>query len=321
MGTSAVILGASGFGGGELLRYLSSHPGIDAVALGAGSKEGMALGEVHPNLLDTSHELLPLEDAARHDADVCFSCLPSGILGSVIDTVAAPVIVDVADDYRGDDSWVYSVTEFARAALPGATRIANPGCYPTATLLAVVPFARAGTIGGPVIVDGFSGVTGAGRKAEERLSAAVVEGNIAAYGTVPHRHVPEMERALGTWGGNEMTVSFIPHLVPMPRGLLVTARAALARELEDSEALEILHDLYDGERFVQVVDRWPSTKPVSGSNSAHVFACVDQRAGMLIMTAAIDNLGKGAAGQAVQNANVVFGLDEGDGLPAIGVWP
>ncbi len=178
----------------------------------------------------------------------------------------------------------------------------------------------AGCIDGPVIVDAMSGISGAGRKLEDRLLAAVADGNVGAYGSTQHRHVPEMEAALSRLG-DATAISFTPHLVPIARGLLATARARLRTGLDDEGALAILNSAYEAEPFVTVTADWPSTKAVSGSNHAHVSARVDARNGLLICSAAIDNLGKGAAGQAIQNANRILGLEETTGLESLGVWP
>jgi N-acetyl-gamma-glutamyl-phosphate reductase len=233
----------------------------------------------------------------------------------------AQVVVDLADDFRGRDGWTYGLTEFMRAEIATATRIANPGCYPTAILLGILPFAQAGMIEGPVIVDALSGVSGAGRRAEQRLLFAELSASASAYGTVEHRHVPEIERGLAELGGKPLQVSFTPHLVPMARGVLTTTRAPLASEMSDGGALEVLRDAYAEEPFIEVLEDWPKTKPVTGTNRAHVSARVDQRNHLLICSTAIDNLGKGAAGQAVQNANVALGIEESMGLSAYGVWP
>jgi N-acetyl-gamma-glutamyl-phosphate reductase len=325
MSAGAVILGASGFTGGELGRILANHPEFDVVAVGAGTHAGRRWHDVQPHLGATGNlELLPTEDALAMDADLCFSCLPSGSLQSSVDRGQARVVVDLSDDFRHADpseAWVYGLTEFARPDLKEATRISNPGCYPTAALLCLVPFARRGAIEGPVVIDAMSGVSGAGRRVEDRLMFAGLDGNATAYGTTDHRHVPEIERGLARFGGLQTTVSFTPHLVPMTRGLLVTARAPFKTSLNDQDVLAVLDDAYCFEPFVRVIPDWPSTKPLSGSNAAHVSARVDQRNGLIVCAAAIDNLGKGAAGQAVQNANVALGLDESAGLDAVGAWP
>lgn len=321
MGLKATVLGASGYSGGELLRLLAGHPAIAVVATAAHSRAGEALGSALPHLLGHSTALVPLEDAAGTAADVCFSCLPGGRLGERVDSIKADVVIDLSDDHRSDAEWTYGLTEFARAEVTSAKRIANPGCYPTATLLALTPFAHAGLVEAPIVVDAMSGVSGAGRKAEDRLLHATVSGNIGAYGTIPHRHVAEIERGLAAFGGMETSVSFTPHLVPMPRGLLATVRARLHGALTDAEAIEILQEAYADDGFVHVTAEWPTTKAVSGSNAAIVSAHVDDRTGWLIASAAIDNLGKGAGGQALQNANLALGLDEAAGLSSVGVWP
>jgi N-acetyl-gamma-glutamyl-phosphate reductase len=322
MGATATILGASGYAGGELLRLLAGHPVITPVACGANARAGIELAAAHPHLTGAAAgPLVDLDAAAATEADVCFSCLPSGALAALLDDVRARVVVDLADDHRADPAWVYGLPEFHRAALDGATRIANPGCYPTAALLCLVPFAVAGVIFSPVIVDAMSGTSGAGRGSAGHLMLGEAAANVSAYGTVDHRHVPEMERGLRRFGRTEATVSFTPHLVPMARGVLVTARAPITTSLDDVSARSILEEAYATEPFVDVLDSWPATKPLTGTNRAHVSARVDARNGLLVASAAIDNLGKGAAGQAIQNVNAVLGLEETAGLTAVGVWP
>ena len=318
MGAGAVVLGASGYTGGELLRLLAGHPGIEVVAAAASSWSGKTAAEAHPHLrgqLDL--ELVPVEEALGL-GDICFSCLPHGTFPEYAERIETPVVVDLGDDFRAHGSWSYGLPELAPRPGP---RIANPGCYPTATLLCLVPFARAGLIDGRVVVDALSGVSGAGRSPQDHLLFTSVAGGASAYGPLPHRHTAEMERGLLGLGGLEATVSFTPHLAPMSRGLLVTARAPLTRGCTDAEALAILQDTYASEPFVDVVEDWPSTKHVAGTNRASVSARVDRRAGLLVCSAAIDNLGKGAAGQAVQNANLALGLDQTTGLDGIAVWP
>ena len=300
---------------------LAGHPAIDVVALGASRSAGREVSEVHPHLIGNgSAELMRTSELLSLEVDLLFSCLPSGELGPLLEGTEQPIVVDLSDEHRASAGWVYGLTEFARSNLP-ATRIANPGCYPTAVLLALVPFVRAGVVSGPVVVDAISGLSGAGRKEADNLLFSTATSNVGAYGTTEHRHVPEMERGIGDFGGTALEVSFTPHLAPMARGLVATVRARLSEDLDDASALEILGDAYASERFVDVVEGWPQTKPVSGTNKAHVGAKVDTRNGWLVCSAAIDNLGKGAAGQALQNANLALGLDEHVGLDAIGVWP
>ena len=322
MALRAVVLGASGYSGGELLRLLTAHPSIRPVALAAGAWAGAEAEDALPHLSGAGlPAFLPLHDALEVGADVCFSCLPSGKLSEVAGRVNSELIVDLSDDFRADDDWTYGLTEHARPAIAEATRIANPGCYPTSVLLATIPFASRGLISAPVIVDAMSGVSGAGRKAEDRLLHASVDGSVGAYGSVDHRHVPEMERGLHAFGGAELAVSFTPHLVPQARGLLATVRAKLTEGLSDDLALSLLEEAYANETFVRVGSSWPTTKAVAGSNAALLTARVDARNDLLVVSCAIDNLGKGAAGQALQNANLALGLDEEAGLSSVGVWP
>jgi len=323
MGLTACVLGASGYSGGEVVRLLLGHPAFELGGVGAETKVGERLAEVDPHLAGAGAvRLVGAGEALRDDPDVVFSCLPSGVLEGHLDAVPDDtVVVDLADDFRAAAPWAYGLTEFARAEVSGATRIANPGCYPTAALLGLVPFARSGSIASPVVIDALSGVSGAGRRIADHLLHAVVDSSVTAYGTVDHRHRPEIERGLDSLGDFASEISFTPHLVPMARGLLVTARARLTEELDDEGARGVLEDAYAREGLIHVVESWPATKAVRGTNRAHIFACVDRRSGWLIVSVAIDNLGKGAAGQAVQNANVALGIDETAGLGAFGVWP
>lgn len=322
MGHSIAVLGASGYSGGEILRMLGSHPNVDVVAASADRHAGRTAGELHPHLRDHGElSLASVAEVAAAGADVVFSCLPTGALSEMTQHIDAGTVIDLSGDHRADPDWTYGLTEFARDRLP-APRIANPGCYPTATLLCLVPFVKAGVIDEEVIVDAMSGVSGAGRSGADHLSFSVLHGDATAYGTTAHRHVGEMKKWLTAFGGGtDVSLSFTPHLVPLARGLLVTARARLAVELDDTTAMGILKDAYASELFVFPIEGWPSVKAVAGSNSALVSARVDVEAGWLICSAAIDNLGKGAAGQAIQNMNLCLGLDEGTGLTSTGLWP
>lgn len=325
MKRKAAVLGASGFTGGELVRLLSGHPGLEPAWMGAHSKAGAVLSAVIPGLATGGVRLLPTLECARMPADVCFSCLPGGELHALVDDIEAPLIVDLSDDMRAaafsGDIWTYGLTEFARKNVLDADRIANPGCYPTASLLSLVPFARAGMLGDSIVIDAVSGYSGAGRSERDHLSLAVGDSSVGAYGTTDHRHVPEIEAGLHAFGGAELKVSFTPHLVPMARGLLVTARFRAGSLPSDEDVKAVLMGEYENEPFVDVSDDWPATKWTHGSNRAVVHARVDRRAGWVIVSCAIDNLGKGAAGQALQNANLALGLDEGQGLSPSGVWP
>jgi N-acetyl-gamma-glutamyl-phosphate reductase len=275
--------------------------------------------------------------------DLVFCALPHGesqrIVPALRDRVG--VIVDLAADFRLRDpalypTWygevheapdlldqaVYGLPELFRPPLAGATLIASAGCYPTAAGLALAPLVRAGLIEpGGIIVDAASGTSGAGRAATDSLHFGAVDENFVAYGLLTHRHTPEMQQILGA------EVLFTPHLAPMVRGILATcyarpaARAAGARTLSSADVMDALHDAYDHEPFVVVTDVPPSTKATSGSNCAHVTARVDERTGWVLALCALDNLVKGAAGQAVQCANAALGLPETTGLPTAGLYP
>ena len=196
MAHTAAVLGASGYSGGELVRLLSGHPALSVIAAAAGANAGRALADVHPHLAATGLELTDISSALAVDADVCFSCLPPGALHDRLAEVRCGVLVDLSADHRTADGWVYGLTEFQRDAVRGAGRIANPGCYPTAALLCLLPFARAGLLSEVVVIDAMSGVSGAGRKTEDRLLYGSLEGNLTAYGSGIHRHVPEMDASI-----------------------------------------------------------------------------------------------------------------------------
>ena len=321
MGTSAVVLGASGYSGGEVLRLLSGHPSIQVLAAAGSTRAGNPVSGAHPHL-ESAHlgSFVTADEALSRGPDVVFSCLPHGALAER-GSPDAPLVVDLSGDHRADRDWIYGLTEFARSDVASSTRIANPGCYPTATLLALVPLAREGLIEGPIVVDAISGISGAGRTPSDDLLFSNAVGSLKAYGPTEHRHVPEMERMLADVGGIDARVSFTPHLAPVARGLVVTARAHLTRSVGDDDLLDALTAAYSSEPFVSVIADWPESKAVVGTNKALVSARVDRRTGFVIASCAIDNLGKGAAGQAIQNANIALGLDETAGLEGLAVWP
>lgn len=302
------------------MRLLAGHPSFEVVVASGGRRAGAEVSTVLPQLrsLEAGMFVTP-EEALATDVDVWFCCLPPG--SDEARSAGGRLVVDLSDTHRADPDWSYGLPELGRGELRGAARIANPGCYPTAVQLALAPFVRAGVVGDVAIVDAISGVSGAGRKEEDRLLFSNLDGDVSAYGSVMHRHVPEMEAGLLRYGGAEVTISFTPHLAPLTRGLLATCRMPLKTELDLGAARSIVRDAYRGEPFVSIVDGWPSPKAVSGSNHVHLSAQVDERAGWVIVSAALDNLGKGAAGQAIQNANLASDLPETMGLEGLGVWP
>lgn len=333
------IFGASGYVGGELSRLLVRHGEIAAVRLFGGSKAGQTLSSVHPHL---SGQLVALpverfEPAALDGIDLVFAALPHGESQKMAGDILARGcrMVDLGADFRLSSaqdyaSWygeqhqapdlltrfVYGIPELHRDAIRRTQAVAAAGCYPTAAILALKPLIDAGLVDPTsLIVDAVSGVSGAGRAVKEATAFNTVDGSFAAYGLLSHRHTAEMEQALGA------TVLFTPHLAPMTRGILATCYGAATRTMAAGEPLEALRAAYAGEPFVRVSDDPPATKWVTGSNGAVVTARYDPRTGRVLALGAIDNLGKGAAGQMVQCANLMFGLEEAIGLCAEGVFP
>ena len=351
------VVGASGYAGVELLRLCAGHPDLEVAVATAGEHRGEAVARHTPSLAACYPDLsYSATEASELDGlDVVFLALPHGRSQHLVPELMSSVgvIVDLAADFRlhdpslyptwyGDihsapnllESFVYGLPELHRDQLAGARLIAAPGCYPTAAILALWPLIQSGmvdipgpagstgpaTSSPPIIVDAASGVSGAGRAASDRLHFGSVDEDFVAYGLLDHRHTAEMEQSLGT------SVLFTPHLAPMVRGILATCYgrtgpAAGGAAVTTADAMDILHQAYDGERFVVVTDDPPSTKATSGTNCAHVTVRVDERTGWVLAMAAIDNLIKGASGQAIQCANLALGLPEGTGLPLAGVYP
>ncbi len=342
MGTRVAVAGASGYAGGELLRLLLAHPELDLAAVAAGGNAGRTLGELHPQLPTLADRVLVEASPQQLDADVVVLALPHGQSAALAAQLPASVtVVDLGADFRlaaGRDwdrfyggphagSWPYGLPELpgARAALRGATRIANPGCYPTAVALALAPLLAARLVApDDLVVVAASGTSGAGRGVKANLLGSEVMGDLSAYKVGgSHQHIPEIRQSLSAAAGSEVSLSFTPVLAPMPRGILATCTARLAAGVGTDELRDALHAAYDDEPFVHVLggDRWPHTAATAGSNSCHLQAVADADSGRAVVVAAIDNLGKGAAGQAIQNVNLALGLPETTGLPVEGVAP
>jgi N-acetyl-gamma-glutamyl-phosphate reductase len=347
------VAGASGYAGGELLRLIAGHPHFELSVLTAEGSAGKSVAEVHPHLAADAGlaglTFEPQHAIKQADCELVFMALPGGQSASLAASVADEIkVVDLGPDFRLADPdawarhyggvhagrWATGLPELpgARPLIKSADRVAAPGCYSTAAILALAPLAAAGLVElTDMVIVAASGTSGAGRALRADLLGSEVMGSVSAYQVAgAHRHTPEIEQALselgqpGDGGRPEVTVSFTPVLVPMPRGILATCTARLAAPGVDTAALrEALLKRYAAEPFIHVLPegRWPSTAAVAGSNSAHVQAAADHRAGRATVVAAIDNLGKGAAGQAVQNANLMLGLPEAAGLTAIGVAP
>jgi len=340
MARTVGILGASGYAGGELLRLVAGHPELELAWAAGGTAAGQRVATLHPGLaaIAGDQRFTTYEPATADGLDVAFLALPHGHSGPLMADLRkrVGVVVDLAADFRlkdassyptwyGEehpapellDEFAYGLPELFRDDLAAANAIAAPGCYPTTAALALTPLLRAGLIEPTgVVVDAASGVSGAGRKATENTAFATVDEDLRAYGLLDHRHTPEIEQATGA------QVLFTPHLAPMNRGILATCYARPAQPgTTTAQVLDALREAYAGEPFVVVTEDPPSTKATLGSNCAHLTARADPRTGWVMALCALDNLVKGAAGQAVQCANLVLGLDEGAGLPRTGLVP
>jgi len=335
----AGVIGASGYAGVELCRLLAAHPSLELAVAAARTHAGEPVGTHTPSLAAAYPQLVYAQADPDGFAglDVVFCALPHGESQRLVPSLLGKVgvVVDLAADFRLKDpaaypQWygeehsvpellgdaVYGLPELGRAPIASASLVAAPGCYPTSAALALAPLVRAGAVAAEgIVVDAASGVSGAGRAASDRLQFGAVDGDFTAYGLLNHRHTPEIEQVLGA------SVLFTPHLAPMARGILATCYARPTGPLTTSEAMAILEQAYAGERFVVVTDQPPSTKATAGSNCAHVTVRVDERTGWVVALCALDNLVKGAAGQAVQCANLALGIDEGAGLPLAGLYP
>ena len=340
MRTRVAIVGVTGYAGGELARILLRHPEVDLVAAVSRSHHGEPLRDVLPHLHAAPPTLLVGGDVG--DADVIITALPAGEAGRQAPAWVSEgrALIDVGSDFRLRDPrvyerWygsphpapdllaeaVYGLTEYARARLPGARVVANPGCYPTASLLALAPAVRAGLIGDDVIVDAKSGVSGAGHNVDEAYLFGTIDSNARAYGVPRHRHTPEIAQELAFIGGGSPRLTFTPHLIPMTRGLLATCYAPLRDGVTAPQVAEAYENAYSGEPFVRLTRAFPQTKAALGSNWCLVHAIVDEANGRLVALAALDNLVKGAAGSAVQNLNAMRGYPETCGLEGLPLWP
>ena len=343
MGLMVSVAGASGYAGGELLRLVLGHPGLELGALAAGASAGEPVLAVHPGLVDLAGRTFTGTDpAALAEADLVFVALPPGQSASLVAQLPADTkVVDLGADFRLTDpvawdryyggphagTWTYGLPELPgqRAAVCASDRVANPGCYATSVALGLAPLMAAGLVEPTdVVVVGASGTSGAGRTPTDALLASAVAGAVSAYragGT--HQHIPEMEQVLSAAAGAPVTLSFTPLLAPMPRGILSTCTARLAPGVGTEELRAALAAAYDDEPFVHLLAAggWPTTKATTGGNGAVLAVAADGHAGRAVVTVAIDNLGKGAAGQALQNANLMLGLAQTAGLTAIGVTP
>ena len=333
------VVGGSGYTGAELLRLLAGHPALDVAFATGETQAGTRIAELYPSLQLAYGDatFVTVDRAPLTDVDLLFLALPHGESQKFVPEIISrgPKIVDLAADFRLRDAsiyekwyghdhaapdlleaFAYGVPELFNDDVAGADAVAAAGCYPTAASLALVPLARAGVIETTgVIVDAASGVSGAGRSLKHTTHFGTANEDFVAYGLLDHRHTPEIEQATGG------QVLFTPHLAPMTRGILATCYARPRGDVSTESLLGTLANSYRGAPFIVVDERSPSTKATWGSNSAHLSVRYDQRTGWVVVLCAIDNLVKGASGQAIQCANLALGLEETAGLSTVGVYP
>lgn len=342
---NVAILGASGYTGAELARLLLPHPHVNLSLLTGDSQAGKEMADIYPHLRFSGlPKLLSLEQVDFTDVDLVFCCLPHGTTQSVIAGLPKHVkVIDLSADFRLADpeayaKWyghahqavelqkeaVYGLTELARAQVKKARLVANPGCYPTSASLPLAPLLKAKAIDADgIIIDAKSGITGAGRSAKQANLFSEINDGISAYGIASHRHAPEIEQTLECALGESLTITFTPHLMPMNRGILSTIYVGLAGKNTVADLRAILEKTYHDEAFVHVLPEgvMPSTHQVRGTNDCVMNVFADRAKGRAIIVSVIDNLVKGASGQAVQNMNVMYGWPETTGLQLTAVFP
>ena len=338
------LVGATGYAGGELVRLLERHPSVLLAGISARGRADEPVETSHPHLAGTGQRI---RETLPDDLDAVFLALPHGVAAEAVPDLvgSSKTVIDLGPDFRLRDAadyprWygfehprpdlldraVYGIPELHRLELEALADadvriVASPGCYPTTTLLALAPLAVAGLIG-DVVVDAKSGVSGAGREAKAEMMYSEVNESVRAYGVGGHRHVAEMEQELAALAGSPVEpVDFLPHLVPMTRGILAACHVRPTRTVSQAELDGLYADFYAHARFVDLVAAAPATKHVTGSNTCRVFVRWDERTGRILAIGVLDNLVKGAAGQAVQAFNIVFGLPEESGLEQLPLAP
>ncbi len=341
------IIGSTGYAGGELVRLLLQHKQAEVIWYGSHSYIDQKYASVFGNMVKLVENICQddnMEELAKQ-VDVIFTATPQGLCASLMkeEILSQTKVIDLSADFRIKDvaiyeEWygivhkskeyikeaVYGLCEINREAVKNARLIANPGCYPTCSFLSIYPALQAGLLEErSIIIDAKSGTSGAGRGAKVNNLFCEVNENIKAYGVATHRHIPEIEEQLSNVAKQSIIIDFVPHLVPMNRGILVTAYGNLKKKVSYEEMKEIYNDCYKDEYFVRVLEKDvpPETKWVEGSNFVDVNFKIDERTNRIIMMGALDNVVKGAAGQAVQNMNIMFGLPENEGLQIVPMFP
>jgi len=341
------IIGATGYAGSELIRLLMGHKEVEIKWYGSKSYKDKKYYEVYQNFFHFTDDICNGEDLEKISqmVDVIFTATPQGYCSSLIneEILSKTKVIDLSADFRIKDvntyeNWyelkhlspqfingaVYGLCEINRNDIKNAKLIANPGCYPTCTVLSLYPLLKEGLIDkNSLIVDAKSGTTGAGRGAKTDNLFCEVNENIKAYGLTNHRHTPEIEEQLSYAAGNDIKINFTPHLIPMNRGILTTSYASLNEKTSYKEIGHVYNKYYGNEKFIRILDEdvFPQTKWVQGSNFVDINFKLDYRTNRIIVVGAMDNLVKGAAGQAVQNMNIMFGLNESEGLYSVPMFP
>lgn len=338
---SVGIAGASGYGGGELLRLLMGHPKVSVRRLSAESNAGERLSSLFPHLPDFGILEKTSDVSSWNDLDILFTALPAGMSSRIVSTLPTPhpVVIDLGPDYRFSDPddfrrvyrmdhgapetlpmSSYGLVEWSRESIASSRYIGSPGCFPTGALLGILPFLKAGFLGkGPLIVDGKSGVSGAGRGLTIDTHFPEIAEGMKAYKPLLHRHVPEMEHAMKIVSGESVNIVFVPHLIPVNRGLISTIYLPLLSHVTAGMVTSLLLEYEKQNPFVRIVDSPPSSAHVRGTNRVDIHAAMGKE--LVVVMTAIDNLVKGAAGQAIQSMNLVIGEDETLGLPVWGYYP
>ncbi|MEX0929021.1 MAG: N-acetyl-gamma-glutamyl-phosphate reductase [Balneolales bacterium] len=341
---NVAIIGATGYTGSELLRILISHPTVNIHAVTSNTHAGKKLTEIHPQfkgLLDM--ELIAMSDLRPDELDLILLALPHGVSMDFVKDAdySRCKIVDLSGDFRLDsagvyESWyglkhnfpqgiddaVYGLPELFRSKIKESHLIANPGCFPTGSILPLTPLIARGVVKpSGIVIDAKTGVTGAGAKPKLNTHFPNASENFSAYGLKKHRHTPEIQGTVSAFAGQDITVTFTPHLLPVNRGILTSLYADATGDFSDEELQTILSDFYKNEPFIRIVDHPPVLQQVRGTNYCDIFATCDERTNKIITISVIDNLVKGAAGAAVQNMNLALGLNETDGLTLMPAMP